>query len=556
MWKWAGLVLMLWNGCVMAVCPAWSHAKADQEMAKLSAQIARWSETYWQEGKSEVSDEVYDQLSARLAQWRFCFNNEPTSDDIPPASGTVKHPIAHTGVHKVVGINELRQWMKAHHDLWVQPKVDGVAVTLVYRKGKLVQAISRGDGMKGEDWTAQVQKIPSIPLTLQGALADSILQGELFLRSEGHIQQQKGGMNARAKVAGMMMRQSGKPTLDKIGVFIWAWPDGPSSMPQRVAELAKAGFSLTGRYTRAVRTAEEVEQNKTEWLTSVLPFATDGIVVRSAIEPAGEHWQPGAGDWVVAWKYSPVSQLAEVKAIQFAVGRTGRISVVASLEPVQLDDKRVQRVSLGSVGRWRTLDIAPGDQVLVSLAGQGIPRLDKVVWRGVDRVKPTPPPPHFSPLTCFYASPECLEQFFARLVWLSSKQMLDIEGLGESGWRLLHQAHHFEHIFSWLLMTQEQLQNTPGLNASRGLQLWHRFERVRHQPFMRWIGALSVPLPQAAAKALNEHSWQQLRDKEAVSWRLLPGVGPEKARKLVEFFHDPAIAAMAAWLRTQGIQGF
>lgn len=193
MWKWAGMVLMLWNSWVMAVCPAWSHAKADQELAKLSAQIARWSEAYWQEGKSEVSDEVYDQLSARLAQWRFCFNNEPTSDDIPPASGTVKHPIAHTGVHKVVGINELRQWMKAHHDLWVQPKVDGVAVTLIYRKGKLVQAISRGDGMKGEDWTAQVQKIPSIPLTLQGALADSILQGELFLRSEGHIQQQKGG---------------------------------------------------------------------------------------------------------------------------------------------------------------------------------------------------------------------------------------------------------------------------------------------------------------------------------------------------------------------------
>ncbi|PFP18709.1 ATP-dependent DNA ligase, partial [Bacillus sp. AFS073361] len=82
---------------------------------------------------------------------------------------------------------------------------------------------------------------------------------------------------------------------------------------------------------------------------------------------------------------------------------------------------RVQRVSLGSVGRWRTLDIAPGDQVLVSLAGQGIPRLDKVVWRGGDRGKPTPPSPHFSPLTCFYASPECLEQFFARLVWLSSK---------------------------------------------------------------------------------------------------------------------------------------
>lgn len=556
MWKWAGVVLMLWNGYGMAVCPAWSHARAEKEIAELSAQVARWNQAYWQEGKSEVSDEVYDQLNGRLTQWRRCFSDEPLSDDVPSVSGTVKHPIAHTGVHKVEGKEELRQWMHAHHDLWVQPKVDGVAVTLVYRKGKLVQAISRGDGIKGEDWTARVQKIPSIPVVLQGPLSESVLQGELFLRSEGHIQQQMGGMNARAKVAGMMMRQNDNSVLDNLGVFIWAWPDGPADMSQRLAELSRAGFPLTGRYTRAVQTADEVEQNRTDWLTSPLPFATDGIVIRSAIEPAGERWLPGEGDWVVAWKYSPVSQLAEVKAIQFAVGRTGKIAVVATLEPVQLGDKRVQRVSLGSVGRWRTLDIAPGDQILVSLAGQGIPRFDKVVWRDTERTKPVPPEPHFSPLTCFYASPDCLEQFFARLVWLSSKRILNIEGTGDSGWRLLHQAHHFEHIFSWLALSKEQLQNTPGLNAGRGLQLWHRFEFARQQPFIRWIGALGVPLPQAAAKALNASSWQQLRDTDAGSWSQLPGVGPEKARKLVEFFHDPTIETLASWLGKQGVQGF
>lgn len=556
MWKWAGVVLMLWNGYGMAVCPAWSHARAEKEIAELSAQVARWNQAYWQEGKSEVSDEVYDQLSGRLTQWRRCFSDEPLSDDVPSVSGTVKHPIAHTGVHKVEGKEELRQWMHAHQDLWVQPKVDGVAVTLVYRKGKLVQAISRGDGIKGEDWTARVQKIPSIPVVLQGPLSESVLQGELFLRSEGHIQQQMGGMNARAKVAGMMMRQNDNSVLDNLGVFIWAWPDGPADMSQRLAELSRAGFPLTGRYTRAVQTADEVEQNRTDWLTSPLPFATDGIVIRSAIEPAGERWLPGEGDWVVAWKYSPVSQLAEVKAIQFAIGRTGKIAVVATLELVQLGDKRVQRVSLGSVGRWRTLDIAPGDQILVSLAGQGIPRFDKVVWRDAERTKPVPPEPHFSPLTCFYASPDCLEQFFARLVWLSSKRILNIEGTGDSGWRLLHQAHHFEHIFSWLALSKEQLQNTPGLNVGRGLQLWHRFEFARQQPFIRWIGALGVPLPQAAAKALNASSWQQLRDTDAGSWSQLPGVGPEKARKLVEFFHDPTIESLASWLGKQGVQGF
>ncbi len=115
---------------------------------------------------------------------------------------------------------------------------------------------------------------------------------------------------------------------------------------------------------------------------TALPFATDGIVVRSEDKPAGESWLPGEGNWVVAWKYSPVSQLAEVKNIQFSVGRTGKVSVVAGLEPVRLDDKQVRRVSLGSVERWQRLDIAQGDQVLISLAGQGIPRLDKLSGEG------------------------------------------------------------------------------------------------------------------------------------------------------------------------------
>ena len=86
--------------------------------------------------------------------------------------------------------------------------------------------------------------------------------------------------------------------------------------------------------------------------------------------------------------------------------------------------------------------------------------------------------------------------------------------------------------------------------------LWHRFEFARKQPFMRWIAALGVPLPRAAAKALNAHSWQQLREKDAESWQQLPGVGKENAQKLIAFIHDPTIATLAAWLGEQGIQGF
>jgi DNA ligase (NAD+) len=556
MWRWISGLMLLWCGSGVAVCPVWSQAKADKEISTLSAQIKRWDDAYWKLGVSEINDEVYDQLNGRLTQWQHCFGRELPGEKHPDIAGSVKHPVAHTGVHKVASKEELSQWMRTRRNLWIQPKVDGVAVTLVYQDGKLTRAISRGDGLKGEDWTAQVRLIPSVPKNLTGLLANSVLQGELFWMRDGHVQRQMGGMNARAKVAGAMMRQKDSSFLRQIGVFIWAWPDGPQEMPRVLAALSSEGFPLTSRYTLPVQTADAVEKQRSAWQTTSLPFVTDGIVVRSTDDAPGESWLPGEGNWVVAWKYQPVAQVAEVKDIQFAVGRTGKISVVATLEPVQLDDKQVQRVSLGSVGRWQRLDIAPGDQVLVSLAGQGIPRLDKVVWRGAERQKPEPPSSHYHALTCFYASPDCMAQFFARLTWLSSKQGLGIEGIGESGWRALYQAHHFEHIFSWMLLTQAQLQATPGFSPARGLELWHRFDLARKQPFIRWVMALGLPLTQASFKAAGYLSWQEIRDRKSEGWQALPGTGQEKARQIVAFIRDPGIAGLASWLGKQGIQGF
>lgn len=556
MWRWISGLMLLWCGYGAAVCPVWSQAKAEKEMASLSAQIKRWDEAYWKQGVSEISDEAYDQLHGRLTQWQRCFGSEPSEEKLPALTGSVKHPVAHTGVHKVASKEELRQWMRARQHLWLQPKVDGVAVTLVYRNGKLTQAISRGDGLKGEDWTDKVRLIPSVPQNLTGALANSVLQGELFWLRDNHIQNQMGGMNARAKVAGAMMRQKDNALLSKIGVFIWAWPDGPKDMRTSLAELSQAGFTLSARYTLPADSVDAVEKQRAAWHVTALPFATDGIVVRSEDEPAGEEWLPGEGHWVVAWKYPPASQVAEVSDIHFSVGRTGKISVVAALEPVQLDDKQVQRVSLGSVGRWQSLDIAPGDQIQISLAGQGIPRFDKVFWRGTDRHKPEPPASRYHALSCFYASPECMEQFFARLTWLSSKQVFDIEGLGESGWRTLWQAHHFEHLFSWLLLTQAQLQATPGFSSARGLALWHRFNLVREKPFIRWLMAMGVPLTQASLKAMGDISWQKMSGRNAKDWQTLPGTGEEKARQIVNWIHAPQIDVLAKWLAEQHINGF
>ena len=292
--------ILCWQSSAQAVCPAWAPARAHEEISRLQQQIKQWDDDYWRVGKSDVEDSVYDQISARLTQWQRCFGEETHRDAMMPLlNGTVIHPVAHTGVRKMADKNALRLWMRERSDLWVQPKVDGVAVTLVYREGKLIKAISRGNGLKGEDWTQKVRSIPSVPQSVSGPLANSTLQGEIFLQREGHIQQQMGGMNARSKVAGMMMRQNNTDALNSLGVFIWAWPDGPQLMTERLQQLATAGFSLTQMYTRAVKNADEVERIRNEWWKTALPFVTDGVVVRAAKEPESIHWLPGQANWLV-----------------------------------------------------------------------------------------------------------------------------------------------------------------------------------------------------------------------------------------------------------------
>ncbi len=548
--------ILLWSVVGFSACPVWSPTQAEQEIARLEQQVSQWNDDYWQKGSSAVSDDVYDTLTARLATWRRCFGHTSHNTSVTLPGGTVKHPVAHTGVEKIRSKAALQRWMQGKSSLWAQPKVDGVAVTLVYRNGELERAISRGNGLAGEDWTANARRIPSLPKKVTGALANSVLQGELFLQRPGHIQKTMGGMNARAKVAGAMMRSRDPAVLNEIAVFIWSWPDGPENLAERGVLLSQAGFAWTEKYTVAVNSVSDVEALRERWFTSTLPFATDGVVVRRESEPEGKRWLPGQGSWVVAWKYPPVEQVAEVRQIQFTVGRTGKVAVVALLEPVQLDDKRVQRVNIGSVRRWQVLDIAPGDQVLVSLAGQGIPRIDDVVWRSQAREKPQPPTMKFTPLTCFFASPECREQFLARLTWLSSRQVLDIEGLGEAGWQVLDQAWHFEHLFSWMELTQEQLQNTAGMTPARGLQLWHRFELARKRSFTRWITALGMPIPKSALRAAGDESWQQVRQRDEQAWQRLPGIGAGIARRLTTFIHHPEVAILAQWLGGQQVSGF
>lgn len=272
-----------------AVCPAWTPQRADNEINQLQQQLRHWDNAYYQQGSSQIADTDYDSLQLRLTQWLHCFRTAALDDEPHlPSGGEQLHPVAHTGVKKLPNKLAVAYWMQSRDDLWVQPKVDGVAVTLVYRHGKLVSLISRGDGLRGEEWLKKAAGIPAIPLTIESKQNEVVLQGELFLMMNGHYQARAGGKNARAQVAGAMMSKQTSPLLPHIGVFIWGWPDGPADMAAQLHQLTQWGFGLAGEWSKSVKDEEDVAGWRERWFRAPLPFVTDGVVIHQASRPAGK----------------------------------------------------------------------------------------------------------------------------------------------------------------------------------------------------------------------------------------------------------------------------
>jgi DNA ligase (NAD+) len=558
---WLWVIVWLIGCCVAGAhadgCPAWSVTQARAEMLALHDRLDGWNRAYREGDQSPVDDAVYDQSLQRLLQWRQCFPAQAPALPAPlaDATGSVRAPVAQTGLAKLPDATAVAAWMQAkgNDDLWVQPKADGVAVTLLYMDGQLISATSRGDGLHGADWTVKALVIDAIPKRLPHAPARVVLQGEIYWRIAHHVQASDGGINARSTVAGAMARDAlDAATAAHIGLFVWDWPTGPADMPLRLAGMRAMGLDDSVAYVHAVRSINDVQRWREQWYRQAMPFAADGTVVRQGHRPVASAWQATPPAWAVAWKYPAAQALAEVRAVTFTVGRSGRLTPVLELQPVQLDDHRVQRVSVGSVARWKALDIRPGDQVEIALAGLTIPRLQSVVWRTKVRTPVSVPDPSaHDPLSCWQASPDCNEQFRARLVWLGGKQGLHMDGMGADTWQALIDAGLIHDLLDWLSVSEAQLLKVPGLGQVRAAALAQTFARARQRPFADWLRALGMP----PAKDLVLPDWSSLATRSVEDWQAA-GAGAAKSARLTAFFAHPDVRSHAARLHAIGIAGF
>lgn len=544
-------------------CPAWRPLQAAREIAALASQVQRWDDAYRHQGISLIDDEIYDQLLARLKRWYHCFPDIPTGiqKSIQPIrAGQRPHPVAQTGLLKL-DERGLRQWMNGRQDLWVQPKIDGVAVTLIYEQGQLVAAISRGNGTIGEDWTHHVKRMPHVPQqinTSEKSTADPrvVVQGELFWRLTDHIQQRDGGVNARAKVAGAML--SKKPTeltLNQIAFWLWDWPDGPTLMTDRLSQLTMMGFNQGPEQTLAVSSFDEVEQWRQYWFQTPLPYASDGVVIRQGYRPDGQHWQAKPPSWAVAWKYPLTRAITRVVSLTFNVGRTGNMSAVANLQPVKLDDKTIRRVNLGSLKRWQDMDVLANDEVVIILAGQGIPHIESVIWRAQQRQHPkVPERVRYHRLSCWRPEPDCHSQFLARLVWLSGNNGLRLSGIDYGIWQRLLNAGKLKNLQSWLSLSINELAEVEGIGRTKANHIYQQFQLAGQRSFSQWLYALGFTY--LAPAKLEQTNWQNLSDLTFDEWRHIYRLGPKHAKQAYDLVHHPDVIAVIQRLMLREIGAF
>ncbi|WP_311949422.1 NAD-dependent DNA ligase LigB [Halomonas piscis] len=555
--------LALWSGPAAAGCPVWNEARLDREIGALEARLAEWDRAYYRDGVSPVDDALYDQAAARLESWRTCAGKPrrhapELSVTAGPSAGKSRvrrHPIAQTGLEKADEAGTER-WASRRDDLWIQPKVDGVAVTLRYAAGRLAEAVSRGDGERGQDWTARALRLPAVPNRLPEPVS-IVLQGELYWQLDGHVQAEPQRHRARNKVAGLMRQAEPSPAeLERAGLFVWGWPDGPATMPERLEGLAALGFA-TADYTHRLDDRRDAAHWRNHWYTAPLPFATDGVVLKQGKQPGGAHWRPQPPDWTVAWKYPGQRALAGVRGVEFSLGRTGRVTPLLHLDPVRLEGRRISRVSLGSLERWRRLDVRVGDQVAVVLGGLTIPAFDGVVWQAVEREPLTvPAADDYHRLSCFSLEDAstyplgCKAQLLARLGWLG--EALTMRGIGEGTWQALMEAGAVTGLLDWLALERAELEQVPGVGKVRAQALMARFAAARTRPFSAWLKALGAPPGSERASG----DWAALAGYGRQQWRALPGVGATRAEALTAFFRAPRVQALAARLRAAGVDGF
>ena len=573
----------------------------EQRIKELRQRLNYCNYRYYIETDPVVSDFEFDTMLRELqdleaAHPELADPNSPTArvgSDVTNEFRSVEHAFPMLSLSNTYSLDELHEWIDrvekeiGGSEFVCELKFDGTAISLTYEHGRLLRAVTRGDGTRGDDVTENVRTIRSVPLTLTGdGYPDFFeIRGEVFmpytsfdrLNAERETNGEPLFANPRNAAAGTLKQQSSQVVAHRgldCTLYQLAGDNLPYDSHWSSLEAARRwGFKISDAMS-VCRNTEQVDEYISHWDTArkALPFPTDGVVIKvnRFSDRRALGFTAKAPKWAVAYKFKAEQAVTRLLKVTYQVGRTGAITPVANLEPVLLAGTTVKRATLHNADQIAALDLREGDMVYVEKGGEIIPKVT-----GVDLAQR---PAGSRPLEYITECPEChatlvryegeakhycpnqshcRPQILGRIIHFIRRKAMNIDRLGEETVELLFENGLVGCIADLYDLKAEQLAPLPRLGVKSAENIITSIRHSTEVPFHRVLFALGIRfVGETTAKYLAAH-FRSLDAVMAASREQLieaEEVGDKIADSIIDYFADDQNRRIIERLRAAGLQ--
>ncbi len=581
-----------------------NRKEAKARIAELSAELERHNHNYYVLNNPEITDFQYDLLMMELGELEkkfpeFAISTSPTQNvgsDLAPTRQFEQFPhkypmLSLANSYSIEEVSSFSERVSKGTDIpftfSCELKFDGTAICLTYKNGKLVRALTRGDGTRGDDVTLNVLQIPSIPHTLKenADYPDEFeIRGEIYmpykafdkLNHQRELDEEQPFANPRNAASGSLKLLDPK-TVKGRGLECTLYhllTEEPVAQTHTEALYKAAEWGLpVSEHIRECNTVEDVEKFILYWDTrrKELSYATDGIVIKVNQLPvqASLGYTAKSPRWATAYKFKPEEAKTKLLSIDYQVGRTGAVTPVANLEPVQLSGTKVKRASLHNWDQIKLMDIHIGDYVYVEKGGEIIPKITRVAMdeRGFDivpvdfpkncpvcgtpLVKDEDEAKHFCPNRDF-----CPPQIKGKFIHFIGRKAMDINA-GEATIEQLYNKGYIKDLADLYSLTREQLLTLDKWKEKSADNFLKSLESSRKVPFERVLFALGIRyIGETTAKNLAGEfkSFDALCSATREQLLTTEDVGDKLADSLIAWFSNEQHIATLERLKGAGLQ--
>ena len=571
------------------------------KIEELRRQLEYHNHKYYVENAPVISDYEFDAMMRELLELErqhpeWADPDSPTvrvGSDITAEFETVRHRYPMLSLGNTYSLDELHEFLarigreEGQVEYVCELKFDGTAISLTYEKGRLVRAVTRGDGVAGDDVTANIRTVRSVPLKLRGSGWPSHfeIRGEVLMPYTSfdkiNAEREAAGetlfANPRNAAAGTLKQQSSAVVARRgldCTLYQLAGDDLPFATHWESLQKAREWGFKVSEHTRICRSEAEIDAFIAHWdeARRELPFPTDGVVIK--VDDFAVRRRIGftakAPRWAVAYKFKAEQALTRLTSVDFQVGRTGAVTPVANLEPVQLAGTTVRRATLHNAEQMALLDIRPGDMVYVEKGGEIIPKItgvelaerpaDSRPFEYIDRC-----PECGTPLVRYEGEAKhycpnqsgCRPQIIGRIIHFIRRKAMDIEGLGEETVELLYENGLLHDISDLYDLRAPQLAPLPRLGEKSAENIVRSIRASLEVPFHRVLFGLGIRfVGETTAKYLAEHFRSLDAVMHASREELVEAdeVGAKIADAIADYFADAENLRIIGRLRDAGLR--